>query len=61
MLRSRVVSSARRQRYTYQDYLAFERSANVRHELRDGEIYAMAGATPTHATTCANLTVMLGS
>ena len=38
MLWSRVVSSARRHRYTYQEYLAFERSANVRHEFFDGEI-----------------------
>jgi len=61
MLGSRVVSSARHHRYTYQEYLAFERSANVRHEFFDGEIYAMAGGTPTHAATCANLTIMLGS
>jgi len=56
-----VVSGARHHRYTYQEYLAFERSANVRHEFFDGEIYAMAGGTPTHAAISANLTTLLGS
>ncbi len=50
-----MVSGAKHHRYTYQEYLAFERSANVRHEFFDGEIYAMAGGTPTHAAICANV------
>jgi len=54
-----VVSSARHHHYTYQEYLAFERSANVRHEFFDGEIYAMAGGTPTHAATCVNVSSLL--
>ena len=56
-----MVSTAKHHRYTYQEYLAFERSANVRHEFFDGEIYAMAGGTPAHAAICANLTFLLGS
>jgi Uma2 family endonuclease len=35
--------------YTYADYLALEEASNVKHEFLDGEIYAMAGGTPTHA------------
>lgn len=42
---------------TLQEYLAFERDAPVKHFLRDGEIFevwAMAGATPTHNTLATN-------
>ena len=35
--------------YTYADYLALEEASNVKHEFLDGEIYAIAGGTPTHA------------
>jgi Uma2 family endonuclease len=48
-------SPARRQRYTYREYLALERHANVRHEFFDGHIYAMAGGTPEHAAFCMNV------
>jgi len=50
-----VVSGARLHRYTYSEYLAFERGANVRHEFFDGEIYAMAGGTRLHAAISANV------
>ena len=56
-----MVSGARHHRYTYQEYLAFERCANVRHEFFDGEIDAMAGGTPAHAAICANLAFLLGA
>jgi Uma2 family endonuclease len=36
-------------RYTWNEYLAFERTSNVKHEFCEGEIFAMAGGTPTHA------------
>jgi Uma2 family endonuclease len=52
-------SGARIHRYTYRDYLALEQAANVRHEFLDGEIYAMAGGTPSHAAICANVTAAL--
>jgi Uma2 family endonuclease len=35
--------------YTWKEYLAFERTSNVKHEFCDGEIFAMAGGTPSHA------------
>ncbi|WP_372398037.1 Uma2 family endonuclease [Azospirillum sp. HJ39] len=42
-----------------QDYLAAERSAEVRHEYVDGEIFAMVGADRRHATIVGNLLVAL--
>jgi Uma2 family endonuclease len=53
------VTSAPRHRYTYSEYVALERDANVRHEYFDGEIYAMAGGTPEHAGVCANVATAL--
>jgi Uma2 family endonuclease len=37
-----------RHHYTYEQYLAFERDAEMKHEFVDGEIYAMAGGSPRH-------------
>ncbi len=35
-------------KWTAEDYLAFERTAQERHEMLDGDVYAMAGASETH-------------
>ena len=36
-------------RFTVEEYLAFERASDERHEYLDGVIYAMAGsASPRH-------------
>lgn len=51
----------RRHRYTYTEYLALEQSSTVRHEYFDGEIYAMAGGTPTHAALAAVVIRLVGS
>ncbi len=40
---------------TPQDYLAAERTAEVRHEYVDGEIFAMVGASLNHARIVARL------
>jgi len=45
--------------YTYADYLALEQASNVKHEFLDGEIYAMAGGTPTHAALAAVVSSVL--
>jgi Uma2 family endonuclease len=54
-----VASRARHHQYTYDEYLAFERDANVRHEFFDGEIYAMVGGTPAYAAICVNISSLL--
>jgi Uma2 family endonuclease len=57
-------------RFTVEEYLAFERASDERHEYLDGVIYAMAGSASTqamagesedHGTICMNLSVSLGS
>jgi Uma2 family endonuclease len=45
--------------YSWADYLALERSSNVKHEFLDGQIYGMAGGTPEHAALKAAITGLL--
>lgn len=40
---------------TAEEYLAFERAAEERHEYWDGEIFTMAGESPNHGTISTNL------
>lgn len=42
-------------------YLAFDRSAETKHELWDGEVYAMAGASLAHNRIVRNLVRHLGN
>ncbi len=45
--------------YTEEEYLAFERASEEKHEWLDGQIYqlwAMAGASPEHSVITANVT-----
>lgn len=46
---------------TYAEYLAFERTAETKHEYVNGEVYAMSGGTPEHARLAANLIRQLGN
>ncbi|HEX4953796.1 MAG TPA: Uma2 family endonuclease [Thermoanaerobaculia bacterium] len=39
---------------TVEEYLAFERSSEEKHELRNGEMFAMGGASPAHAAIVLN-------
>lgn len=41
--------------FTPEEYLAFERKSDLRHEFIDGEIYAMAGESLSHSRICINL------
>src|SRR5690242_6152544 len=41
--------------YTVEEYLELERSSLDRHEYLDGHIYLMAGESPRHGFTSANL------
>lgn len=45
--------------YTIADYVDLETHTNVKHELIDGEIYAMTGGTPNHALLIANAMLQL--
>ncbi len=49
------MSAAPQHRSTPEEYLAFEREAEEKHEYWDGEIVAMAGASPEHNAICFNL------
>jgi Uma2 family endonuclease len=44
---------------SYDEYLAFERAAETKHEFIDGRAVAMAGGTPEHARLAASVTVAL--
>ena len=47
--------------YTVEEYLAFERESEERHEYLDGMIYAMAGESGEHADISINLALELGT
>nr|UXE44468.1 hypothetical protein Hi04_10k_c2441B_00016 [uncultured bacterium] len=44
-----MTANAHRVHYTFREYIAHEAASNVKHEYLDGQIYAMAGGTPSHA------------
>jgi Uma2 family endonuclease len=46
---------ARRQRLSEDEYLARERASQVKHEYVNGELIAMAGASPQHNVVAANI------
>src|SRR5215471_19703602 len=48
-------------RFTVEEYLAFERASEERHEYLDGVIYAVAGESPDHGRICMNLSATLVS
>ncbi len=51
----RPVTKLQPELYTVEEYLAFERAAEERHEYIDGEIRAMAGESPQHGDINVNL------
>src|SRR2546427_3011686 len=46
-------------RFPIEEYLAFERASDERHEYLDGVVYAMAGESPDHGRICMNLAATL--
>ena len=50
---------ATHKRLTYREYLALERAGEERHEFFDGEIFAMAGGSPTHSALAARVIAQL--
>ena len=55
------MSVAREETFTAAEYLARERAAETRSEYVNGQIYAMAGASPVHNIITANLAGLLWS
>jgi Uma2 family endonuclease len=47
--------------FTSAEYLEFERASEVKHELIDGEIFEMAGATKSHNLIAGNVFRQLGN
>jgi len=47
--------------HTFDEYVRFERTSNVKHEYLDGQIYATAGGTPEHAALAATVIGLLFS
>ncbi len=56
-----MAETARTLKVTYAEYLAAERSAEVKHEFLDGEIYAMSGGRPEHGLLAGNMIRLLGN
>ncbi len=56
-----VASLSNRPYYTIEQYLAWEREAEERSEFIDGEIYAMAGESGSHADISANLAMLVAT
>lgn len=48
-----------RHRYTYDEYLAYERDSGLKHEYEDGEILAMAGGSPRHNALASRISAAL--
>ncbi len=48
-----------RHRYTYAEYLAYERDSGLKHEFDDGEILAMAGGSRRHNALASRVTAAL--
>jgi Uma2 family endonuclease len=49
------MSTAEKRHYTPQEYLAFERASETKHEYYHGEIFAMTGASRAHNLITVNL------
>ena len=48
-----------RHRYTYDEYLAYERDSGLKHEYEDGEIFAMAGGSRRHNALASRVSAAL--
>src|SRR4051812_34501809 len=48
-----------RHRYTYEEYLAYERDSSLKHEYEDGEIIAMAGGSRRHNALASRVSAAL--
>jgi Uma2 family endonuclease len=56
-----MAQAAPAKKWTEEEYLAFERTSETRHEFYEGEIFAMAGASRNHIFIVSNLNRHLGN
>jgi len=56
-----MANAAQRIRMTEDEYLAFERASDEKHEYIDGEIFAMSGGSYDHSLILANMVRRLGN
>ena len=56
-----MVASPEQVHLSPEQYLSYEEASPIKHEYRDGEVYAMAGASDAHVTIALNLAVGLRS
>jgi Uma2 family endonuclease len=55
------MSAIEKKRWTVEEYLAFERESDEKHEFIDGEVYAMSGASRKHNLIVFNTVTALGN
>lgn len=48
-------------KFTLEEYIAIEEASEMKHEFRDGEVLAMAGAAPDHVGIVSDLTYLIRS
>ena len=48
-----------RHRYTYEEYVAYERDSGLKHEYEDGEILALAGGSRRHNALASRISGVL--
>jgi Uma2 family endonuclease len=51
---------AARQPHSFDEYVELEAISAVKHEFRDGEVWAIAGGSPEHAAVAGNVVRLLG-
>jgi Uma2 family endonuclease len=49
------------QKFTPEEYLAWEETQQIKHEYLGGQVYAMSGGTVNHGRIAANFIVLLGN
>ena len=54
-----MTNAAAKMPVTFQQYIAAERTSDVKHELVDGEVFDMSGGTPEHAALIAAVTAAI--
>ena len=54
-----IASKSRGPYFTPEEYLALERESKIKHEYRQGLVFAMAGAKKSHITVVSNLSGLL--